>query len=197
MIEKALSVLQKYFGYTQFRDGQQKVIDSLLQGTDTLAIMPTGAGKSLAYQIPALLFEGTTLVISPLISLMKDQVDALLQYGVPATFINSSLSLKEGRSRIERAARGEFKLLYIAPERLESESFRSLLESLKVSFLAIDEAHCVSQWGHDFRPSYLHLGPFLKSFWQKPLIGAFTATATEEVQADIVQLLELNKRMFM
>ena len=126
MIEKALSVLQKYFGYTQFRDGQQKVIDSLLRRTDTLAIMPTGAGKSLAYQIPALLFEGTTLVISPLISLMKDQVDALLQYGVPATFINSSLSLKEVRSRIERAARGEFKLLYIAPERLESESFRSL-----------------------------------------------------------------------
>ena len=192
MIEKALRVLQRYFGYTQFRDGQQKVIDSLLRGTDTLAIMPTGAGKSLAYQIPALLFEGTTLVISPLISLMKDQVDALLQYGVPATFINSSLSLKEVRSRIERAARGEFKLLYIAPERLELESFRSLLESLQVSFLAIDEAHCVSQWGHDFRPSYLHLGPFLKSFRQKPLIGAFTATATEEVQADIVRLLELN-----
>lgn len=192
MIEKALSVLQRYFGYTQFRDGQQKVIDSLLRGTDTLAIMPTGAGKSLAYQIPALLFQGTTLVISPLISLMKDQVDALLQYGVPATFINSSLSLKEVRSRIERAARGEFKLLYIAPERLESESFRGLLESLQVSFLAIDEAHCVSQWGHDFRPSYLHLGPFLKSFQQKPLIGAFTATATEEVQADIVRLLELN-----
>lgn len=192
MIEKALGVLQRYFGYTQFRDGQQKVIDSLLQGTNTLAIMPTGAGKSLAYQIPALLFQGTTLVISPLISLMKDQVDSLLQYGVPATFINSSLSLKEVRSRIERAARGEFKLLYIAPERLESESFRGLLESLQVSFLAIDEAHCVSQWGHDFRPSYLQLGPFLKTFQHKPLIGAFTATATEEVQADIVRLLELN-----
>ncbi|MDR3601466.1 MAG: DNA helicase RecQ [Desulfosporosinus sp.] len=193
MIEKALEVLQRYFGYTQFRDGQQKVIESLLQGKDTLAIMPTGAGKSLAYQIPALLFDGTTLVISPLISLMKDQVDALQQYGVPATFINSSLSLKEVRSRIERAARGEFKLLYVAPERLESEGFRALLDSLHVVFLAIDEAHCVSQWGHDFRPSYLQLGPFLKSFSQKPLIGAFTATATEEVQVDIVQLLELNK----
>ncbi|ODA39371.1 DNA helicase RecQ [Desulfosporosinus sp. BG] len=193
MIEKALRVLRRYFGYTQFRDGQQKVIDSLLRGTDTLAIMPTGAGKSLAYQIPALLFQGTTLVISPLISLMKDQVDALLQYGVPATFINSSLSLKEVRSRIERAERGEFKLLYIAPERLESESFRSLLGSLHVSFLAIDEAHCVSQWGHDFRPSYLQLGPFLKSFSSKPLIGAFTATATEEVRNDIVQLLQLNR----
>ncbi|HWQ43842.1 MAG TPA: DNA helicase RecQ [Desulfosporosinus sp.] len=193
MIEKALEVLQRYFGYTQFRDGQQKVIESLLQGKDTLAIMPTGAGKSLAYQIPALLFEGTTLVISPLISLMKDQVDALQQYGVPATFINSSLSLKEVRTRIERAAYGEFKLLYVAPERLEAESFRNLLESLNVSFIAIDEAHCVSQWGHDFRPSYLHLGPFLKSFPQQPLIGAFTATATEEVQSDIVRLLELNE----
>jgi len=193
MIEKALQVLQRYFGYTQFRDGQQKVIESILRGKDTLAIMPTGAGKSLAYQIPALLFEGTTLVISPLISLMKDQVDALQQYGVPATFINSSLSMKEVRSRIERAARGEYKLLYVAPERLESESFRNLLETLNVSFLAIDEAHCVSQWGHDFRPSYLHLGPFVKSFPQQPLIGAFTATATEEVQADIISSLGLNR----
>ncbi|HBW39023.1 MAG TPA: DNA helicase RecQ, partial [Desulfosporosinus sp.] len=193
MMEKALEVLQRYFGYTQFRDGQQKVIESLLRGRDTLAIMPTGAGKSLAYQIPTLLFKGTTLVISPLISLMKDQVDALQQYGVPATFINSSLSLQEVRSRIKRAADGEYKLLYVAPERLESESFRVLLESLQVSFLAIDEAHCVSQWGHDFRPSYLQLGPFIKSFSNKPLIGAFTATATEEVQADIVRLLELRQ----
>ena len=193
MMEKALEVLQRYFGYTQFRDGQQKVIESLLWGTDTLAIMPTGAGKSLAYQIPALLFRGTTLVISPLISLMKDQVDALQQYGVPATFINSSLSLNESRSRIKRAADGEYKLLYIAPERLESESFRVLLDSLNVSFLAIDEAHCVSQWGHDFRPSYLQLGSFIKSLPKKPIIGAFTATATEEVQSDIVRLLELRK----
>ncbi|TGE30931.1 DNA helicase RecQ [Desulfosporosinus sp. Sb-LF] len=192
MIEKALGVLRRYFGYTHFRDGQQKVIESLLLGTDTLAIMPTGAGKSLAYQIPALLFQGTTLVISPLISLMKDQVDALQQYGVPATFINSSLSLKEVRSRIERAERGDYKLLYIAPERLESESFRSLLGSLHVSFLAIDEAHCVSQWGHDFRPSYLQLGPFLKSLSNRPLIGAFTATATEEVRVDIIQNLGLS-----
>ena len=193
MIEKALRVLQRYFGYTQFRDGQQKVIESLLRGTNTLAVMPTGAGKSLAYQIPALLFEGTTLVISPLISLMKDQVDALQQFGVPATFINSSLSVKEARSRIEKAERGEYKLLYVAPERLESESFRSLLETLNVSFVAIDEAHCVSQWGHDFRPSYLHLGPFLKTFPQQPLIGAFTATATEEVQQDIILQLGLKR----
>lgn len=193
MIKKALEVLQRYFGYTHFRDGQQKVIDSLLQGSDTIAIMPTGAGKSLAYQIPALLFEGTTLVISPLISLMKDQVDALSQYGVPATFINSSLTLNEVRSRIYKAAQGQYKLLYIAPERLESESFRGLLQSLQVSFMAIDEAHCVSQWGHDFRPSYLQLGPFLKSLPSKPLLGAFTATATDEVQADIVKLLGLRE----
>ncbi|AET66579.1 ATP-dependent DNA helicase RecQ [Desulfosporosinus orientis DSM 765] len=193
MIEKALEVLQRYFGYTHFRDGQQKVIGSLLQGSDTIAIMPTGAGKSLAYQIPALLFKGTTLVISPLISLMKDQVDALQQYGVPATFINSSLTLSEVRSRVQKAVQGQYKLLYIAPERLESDSFRGLLQSLQVSFMAIDEAHCVSQWGHDFRPSYLHLGPFLKSLPRKPLIGAFTATATEEVQTDVVRLLGLTK----
>ncbi|MDQ7092126.1 DNA helicase RecQ [Desulfosporosinus sp. PR] len=192
-MDNALRVLQKYFGYTQFRDGQQKVIESLLKGEDTLAIMPTGAGKSLSYQIPALLFQGTTLVISPLISLMKDQVDALQQFGVPATFINSSLTFSEVRSRIGRAARGEYKLLYVAPERLESDSFGILLRSLNVSFLAIDEAHCVSQWGHDFRPSYLQLGPFLRSLPQKPIIGAFTATATEEVQRDIVRLLELNQ----
>ncbi|AFM42396.1 ATP-dependent DNA helicase, RecQ-like protein [Desulfosporosinus acidiphilus SJ4] len=192
LIETALGVLQKYFGYTQFRDGQQKVIESLLMGKDTLAIMPTGAGKSLAYQVPALIFQGTTLVISPLISLMKDQVDALQQFGVSATFINSSLSLKEVRSRIARVLHGDYKLLYIAPERLESENFRTLLESLNVSFLAIDEAHCVSQWGHDFRPSYLQLGPFVRSLPQKPLIGAFTATATEEVQRDIVRLLQLD-----
>ncbi|KLU63683.1 ATP-dependent DNA helicase RecQ [Desulfosporosinus acididurans] len=192
LIETALKVLQKYFGYTQFRDGQQKVIESLLKGRDTLAIMPTGAGKSLAYQVPALIFQGTTLVISPLISLMKDQVDALQQFGVSATFINSSLSLGEVRVRIERVLRGDYKLLYIAPERLESENFRMLLKSLNVSFLAIDEAHCVSQWGHDFRPSYIQLGSFVNSLPQKPLIGAFTATATEEVQRDIVRLLQLD-----
>lgn len=193
MIEEALRVMQRYFGYTEFRAGQQEVIDSLLQGIDTVAIMPTGAGKSLAYQIPALLLPGTTLVISPLISLMKDQVDALKQYGVPATFINSSLPLTEVRSRLEWAAREAYKLIYIAPERLESERFQALLRSLRVSFVAIDEAHCVSQWGHDFRPSFLNLAPFLKMFSEKPLLGAFTATATEEVKRDIVQLLDLNQ----
>lgn len=193
MIEQALELLHKYFGYADFRDGQQKVIESLLSGKDTLAIMPTGAGKSLAYQIPALMLPGATLVISPLISLMKDQVDALEQYGVPATYINSSLPPKEVWLRLERARKGEFKLLYVAPERLEADSFLELLQTLQISLVAIDEAHCVSQWGHDFRPSYLRLGPFLDSLPQRPLIGAFTATATEEVKGDIIRLLKLDR----
>lgn len=191
MMEKALQILHQYFGYSEFREGQNKVIESLVSRKDTLAIMPTGAGKSLAYQIPALLFEGISLVISPLISLMKDQVDALQEYGVPATFINSSLPSKEAWTRIEQAKRGEFKLLYIAPERLESDSFLTLLESLNISFIAVDEAHCVSQWGHDFRPSYLRVGQFLQNLPTRPLLGAFTATATEEVKKDILRLLKL------
>lgn len=191
MMEKALQTLHQYFGYSEFREGQNKVIESLVSRKDTLAIMPTGAGKSLAYQIPALLFEGISLVISPLISLMKDQVDALQEYGVPATFINSSLPSKEAWTRIEQAKRGEFKLLYIAPERLESDSFLTLLESVNISFIAVDEAHCVSQWGHDFRPSYLRVGQFLQNLPTRPLLGAFTATATEEVKKDILRLLKL------
>lgn len=192
MMEKALKMLQHYFGYSQFRAGQKEVITSLVSGKDTVAIMPTGAGKSLAYQIPALLFKGVTLVISPLISLMKDQVDALQEYGVPATFINSSLSLRETLSRIEQTKRGEYKLLYIAPERLETESFLDLLKTLEVSFLAVDEAHCVSQWGHDFRPSYIRIGQFLQQLQVRPLVGAFTATATEEVKKDIISQLKLD-----
>ncbi|AHF06827.1 DNA helicase RecQ [Desulfitobacterium metallireducens] len=197
MIEKALKTLEHYFGYSQFRTGQKEVITSLLSGKDTVAIMPTGAGKSLAYQIPALLFDGVTLVISPLISLMKDQVDALQEYGVPATYINSSLSMRETISHIEQTKRGEFKLLYIAPERLETESFLTLLETLEISFIAIDEAHCVSQWGHDFRPSYIRIGQFLHHLQVRPLVGAFTATATEEVKEDIINQLKLqNPQVF-
>jgi ATP-dependent DNA helicase RecQ len=191
MMKKALEALKKYFGYSQFREGQTKVIQSLLQGTDVVAIMPTGAGKSLSYQIPALLFGGVTLVISPLISLMKDQVDSLQDAGVPATFINSSLTMKESWTRVEKARRGEYKILYVAPERLETESFINLLESLNISFLAVDEAHCVSQWGHDFRPSYVRIGSFISTLPYRPLIGAFTATATEEVKKDIIRLLNL------
>lgn len=197
MMGKALKTLEHYFGYSQFRAGQKEVITSLLSGKDTVAIMPTGAGKSLAYQIPALLFNGVTLVISPLISLMKDQVDALQDYGVPATYINSSLSMRETISRIEQTKRGEFKLLYIAPERLETESFLTLLETLEISFIAIDEAHCVSQWGHDFRPSYVRIGQFLQHLQVRPLVGAFTATATEEVKEDIInQLILQNPKVF-
>lgn len=190
-MEKALKILQQYFGYSQFRTGQREVIASLLSGKDTVAIMPTGAGKSLAYQIPALLLEGVTLVISPLISLMKDQVDALREYGVPATFINSSLSPHETFSRIEQTKHKQYKLLYIAPERLESESFLTLLDRLEIAFIAIDEAHCVSQWGHDFRPSYRHISQFISRLHVRPLVGAFTATATEEVKEDIIHLLKL------
>lgn len=193
MMDQALYTLKRYFGYSQFRAGQQKVIHSLLQSSDTVAIMPTGAGKSLSYQIPALLFEGVTLVISPLISLMKDQVDSLHDAGVPATFINSSLSMKEARTRINKARSGEYRLLYVAPERLETESFLTLLESLNISFLAVDEAHCVSQWGHDFRPSYRKIGAFVDALPHRPIVGAFTATATLEVKEDIVRLLKLKE----
>ncbi len=191
MIRQAKEVLQQYFGYQDFKGGQEKVIQSLLENHDTLAIMPTGAGKSITYQIPALLSEGITLVISPLISLMKDQVDNLVQTGVPGTFINSSLSRKETWSRMQRIERGDFKLVYLAPERLESEEFLEMLVTLPIGFVAVDEAHCVSQWGHDFRPSYLRINQFLQLLPERPLVGAFTATATEEVKEDIVKRLGL------
>ena len=187
----ARQALEKYFGYRDFREGQERVIRSLLEGQDTVAIMPTGAGKSVAYQIPALLFEGMTLVISPLISLMKDQVDGLKQTGISATYINSSLSQRETEHRIQKMIQGEFKLVYIAPERLEAESFAETVSSLEINFVAIDEAHCVSQWGHDFRTSYLRIKNFLNDLPTRPLVGAFTATATEEVKKDIVSLLGL------
>ncbi|MCX7922082.1 MAG: DNA helicase RecQ [Clostridia bacterium] len=191
MLKEAQIILKKYFGYTTFRKGQEQIISSILNGSDTLGIMPTGGGKSICYQIPALLFEGTTLVISPLISLMKDQVDALNDFGIPSTYINSSLSYSELRERLNLAARGKFKLLYIAPERLESEQFRELLNSISVSLLAIDEAHCVSQWGHDFRPSYLAISALIKSLPKRPIVAAFTATATESVKNDIAGHLTL------
>lgn len=184
-------LLKKYFGYDDFRDGQSEVITHILKGTDVLAIMPTGAGKSVCYQIPALVFDGVTLVISPLISLMKDQVDTLCEIGIKAAFINSSLSVTECRKVISNAGMGMYKLLYVAPERLESDSFSELLQTINVSMVAVDESHCVSQWGHDFRPSYRAIYKMIGNLPKRPVVAAFTATATQLVKDDIVKLLKL------
>ncbi|SHE98649.1 ATP-dependent DNA helicase, RecQ family [Desulforamulus putei DSM 12395] len=191
MLDRAREILKQYYGYSSFRSGQEKIISSVLQGSDTLGIMPTGGGKSLCYQIPALMFSGITIIISPLISLMKDQVDALNSLGIEATYINSSLDQEEFEERIRRACQGKYKLIYVAPERLESPRFRAKLKSLEVSMLAVDEAHCISQWGHDFRTSYLAIAPFIQELPRRPVVTAFTATATPEVIQDIVRLLSL------
>ena len=185
MMEQALAVLAEKFGYTSFRTGQEQVIQHVMEGQDALCVMPTGGGKSLCYQVPAMLFEGTVLVISPLISLMKDQVDALWQLGIPAAYINSTLSSEEYFGILENAIAGQYRLLYIAPERLESESFLRELSRMNVPMIAIDEAHCISQWGHDFRPSYRNISRVLNCFDEKPVLLALTATATPNVREDI------------
>lgn len=190
-MNSAIDALRTYFGYDNFRNGQDTLIKALLQGKDVLGIMPTGAGKSICYQIPAVLLPGVTIVVSPLISLMKDQVDALIEAGIPATFINSSLSGKETSERMRGVAAGRYKLLYIAPERLESDNFRLLVRQLQVPLVAVDEAHCVSQWGHDFRPSYMTIVRLLKDIQPRPVMAAFTATATDIVKDDIVARLKL------
>ncbi len=186
-------ILKKYFGYDGFRAGQEEIISQIQAKNDVLAVMPTGAGKSLCYQIPALLFPGLTIVISPLISLMKDQVDALQEYGISCAFLNSSLGETEYRAVMRAAAYGQFKLLYIAPERLEAPGFSQMVQTLPVSMVAVDEAHCVSQWGHDFRPSYVKIAEMVSYFPDRPIIAAFTATATEQVREDIIKLLGLHK----
>ncbi len=191
MLELARNVLKKYYGYDEFRPGQAKVIASLLNGKDTVAIMPTGAGKSLCFQIPAMLLPGLTVVVSPLISLMKDQVDALTEQGIPATFINSSLTGSEAGRRLQQLRAGRYKLVYVAPERLTADWFQAAVGEINISMLAIDEAHCVSQWGHDFRPSYRNVSTFIANLPSRPVIGAFTATATPEVKTDIANLLAL------
>ncbi len=185
------TLFKQYFGHGEFRPGQEPLVDALLSGRDALGVMPTGAGKSVCYQLPALLLPGLTLVLSPLISLMKDQVAALSQAGIPAACINSSLDAEEYREVYRRIRRGDCKLLYIAPERLQAEGFRRLLEELPVSLVAVDEAHCVSQWGQDFRPSYLEIAELVRSLPVRPPVGAFTATATAAVRRDIESLLEL------
>ncbi len=192
MLQKAIGILQQYFGYPSFREGQQQAIASVLAGEDTLVIMPTGGGKSLCYQVPALTLPGTTLVISPLISLMKDQVDMLRASGVDAAYINSSLSYEEVDDVLYQARMGQLKLLYIAPERLENESFCMTLAHLQVPLIAIDEAHCISQWGHDFRPSYRIVNRIKDLWMNKPTIVALTATATPHVREDICNLLSIS-----
>ena len=187
------SLLKQYFGYTSFRPGQHEVIQTLLEGRDCLAIMPTGAGKSICFQLPALMMPGVTLVISPLISLMKDQVDSLVNQEIPATYINSQCTFEEAKARFAAIRAGRVKLVYISPERLENEFFTSFMQSLPISMFIIDEAHCVSQWGHDFRPSYCAIKDWIATLPRRPVVGAFTATATEKVKEDMMTLLGLEK----
>lgn len=189
--QAALEALTRYFGYDSFRPGQQGIVEALLAGRDVLGVMPTGAGKSVCYQIPAALSPGVTLVISPLISLMRDQVDALNDLGLPAAFINTTQTPDEQAMVFAQAAAGQIKLLYVAPERLETGRFRDFAARTPISLIAVDEAHCVSQWGQDFRSSYLGIGDFIAGLPQRPPVGAFTATATERVRRDIVGLLGL------
>ena len=183
-------LLKIHYGFNSFRPGQEKVIDNILAGVSTVVIMPTGGGKSLCYQLPALVLDGVTLVISPLIALMKDQVDSLHKISIPATFINSSISQAETANRLEAVKAGQYKLLYIAPERFYSAEFMAALTQIKVSLFAVDEAHCISQWGHDFRPSYIKLKGVIESLGN-PVVAAFTATATLEVRDDIIKQLGL------
>ncbi len=190
MIENLNSHLYKYFGFSSFRPGQLEAIRSLLDGQNTLVVMPTGSGKSLIYQLTSFLVPGVTLVISPLIALMKDQVDSLKLRSIPATFINSSLSRNVLDQRMAEFSSGNYRLVYIAPERLRSAKFQEAVCHQKIGLLVVDEAHCISEWGHDFRPDYLHIARFRTAI-NNPLTVALTATATPKVQDDITRLLGL------
>lgn len=189
---KKFELLKKHFGYDTFRFGQENIIDNIMNDSDVLAIMPTGGGKSLCYQLPALLNEGVTIVISPLIALMKDQVDGLIESGISATYLNSSLSNTEANDRVNEITDGKYKLIYVAPERLLTDSFYQMTKSIEISLIAVDEAHCISQWGHDFRPSYRNIPRFISRLENRPAVAAFTATATEHVVSEIKQILELS-----
>lgn len=185
-------ILKSYFGYDSFRPGQEKIVDALLGGRDVLAVMPTGAGKSICYQTPALLSDGVTVVVSPLISLMKDQVASLIKSGVRAAYLNSSLTYEQYELALSRMLVGRYKIVYVAPERLSSPQFLEVCRTVGISIVAVDEAHCVSQWGQDFRPDYLKIADFISSLPRRPVVGAFTATATDRVKDDIREMLCLN-----
>ena len=185
--------LNDYFGYDEFKEGQKQIVEGALDGNDLIGIMPTGGGKSLCYQLPAILLDGITLVISPLISLMKDQVDSLNEMGIPGTFINSSLNDAEYSQRVQDIKNNKYKIIYIAPERLNAYSFGNITKNIDVSMIAVDEAHCISQWGHDFRPSYREIPKFIESFSNRPIVAAYTATATKIVVEEIKELLGLVK----
>ena len=193
MINREREVLKEYYGYDSFRERQEEIITSILEGKDVVTIMPTGGGKSICYQVPALILDGLTIVISPLISLMKDQVDNIKNMGIKSAYINSTLSENEIKSILNDVIKNEVKILYVAPERLESTEFLNLITRVKISQIAVDEAHCISQWGHDFRSSYRRISKFIDLLVYRPIITAFTATATEEVRRDIINLLRLNE----
>ena len=185
------NILKTYFGYDEFRNGQDKLIESIIEGRDALGIMPTGGGKSICYQLPAIALDGITIVISPLISLMKDQVDSLNELGINAAFINSTLDNGEFLQILEGIRGNSYKIVYVAPERLNTDSFINLVKDISISLVAVDEAHCISQWGHDFRPSYLEIPRFINSLKQRPAVAAFTATATKEIIKEIKRLIGL------
>ncbi|WP_338627256.1 DNA helicase RecQ [Clostridium baratii] len=190
--QRAYYALKKFYGYDSFREGQLEIINKILNKIDSFILMPTGGGKSICYQIPSIIFEGITLVISPLISLMKDQVDSLKESGINGIYINSSLKSEEIKEILKDASLGLYKIIYISPERLESNYFKNIIKDLNICHIAIDEAHCVSEWGHDFRKSYRYIKPFYESLRNRPVISAFTATATKEVREDAIKLLGLN-----
>ena len=187
----AKEILKRYFGYESYKQGQEEIIESILAGKDVLAVMVTGAGKSICYQVPAVLLPGLTIVISPLISLMQDQVKALNESGICAEYINSSLTEEEISTVYTRALEGKFKILYVAPERLENSGFINFMDRINISMVTVDEAHCISQWGQDFRPSYVKIVDFIDRLTRRPIVSAFTATATEEVKNDISAILKL------